>query len=266
MSKFDVSQLERIDMYVKDFDPQKFHKLAHMHPGMTELEFVALKEDISINGQLVPILVYRGKIVDGRHRWRALNELGSEKIKVWKIPHNFSIDAVEEIVVGMENRRHESKSQKAIRAWRMWKSKGGTTQQEAALKYGVSYKLVREVEQIFKMRGEVLIDSLFEGHRYNLISGRSTDSLPAIVKDIKERIAYETRHDSEYDEPSSSYLDTVEEDNLVNEVVEDIIKKLDGKRSEIYKEVANKIYKKYDQLSEQEKQMQDAYVSMKDMR
>ncbi len=38
--------------------------------------FNELKEDISVNGQLVPILLRKGRILDGRHRYKACMDLG----------------------------------------------------------------------------------------------------------------------------------------------------------------------------------------------
>jgi hypothetical protein len=52
------------------------HPVASLFPEMPAADFVALVADIRQNGVKVPILVHRGKILDGRHRYRACLELG----------------------------------------------------------------------------------------------------------------------------------------------------------------------------------------------
>lgn len=52
------------------------HPLADIVPSMTEEEFARLREDIRENGLREPVTLYEGKILDGRHRYRACEELG----------------------------------------------------------------------------------------------------------------------------------------------------------------------------------------------
>lgn len=54
----------------------KEHKLANIIPPMSEEEYQELKEDIRANGLEVPIVLYEGKVLEGRHRYRACQELG----------------------------------------------------------------------------------------------------------------------------------------------------------------------------------------------
>src|SRR5690554_4991240 len=54
------------------------HPYCQCVPDMTDEEFAELKEDISGSGQLDPIIIFEGMILDGRHRFRACNELGIE--------------------------------------------------------------------------------------------------------------------------------------------------------------------------------------------
>lgn len=56
----------------------EFHTLAKSLPLMWGSDFDEFKEDIRKNGQLVPIGVYEGQILDGRNRYRACKELGIE--------------------------------------------------------------------------------------------------------------------------------------------------------------------------------------------
>jgi ParB-like chromosome segregation protein Spo0J len=45
---------------------------------MSDAEYEGLRNSIARFGQLEPIVVYQGMIFDGRHRWRALQELKLE--------------------------------------------------------------------------------------------------------------------------------------------------------------------------------------------
>lgn len=58
----------------------KIHPLAEMIPAMSEEEFADLKADIEANGQAEPITLYRGEVLDGRHRLRASEELGRQPL------------------------------------------------------------------------------------------------------------------------------------------------------------------------------------------
>ena len=52
------------------------HPLAKLFPDLPDADFAPLVEDIRRNGVKVPILVYRGQILDGRQRYRACQKLG----------------------------------------------------------------------------------------------------------------------------------------------------------------------------------------------
>ena len=56
----------------------KIHPLADCLPTMPEKQFEAFKEDIFGLGVLEPITIVDGMILDGRHRYRACQELGIE--------------------------------------------------------------------------------------------------------------------------------------------------------------------------------------------
>ena len=54
----------------------QMHALADIPPSMSEAQFAALRDDIKANGLLTPIVMFEGKVLDGRHRLRACQELG----------------------------------------------------------------------------------------------------------------------------------------------------------------------------------------------
>jgi len=54
----------------------ELHPLCSYFPRMSDNDFNALKSDINTNGQLHPIFILDGMILDGGNRYRALTELG----------------------------------------------------------------------------------------------------------------------------------------------------------------------------------------------
>lgn len=56
------------------------HAVASLFPDMSAEEFAALKSDIEANGQREPIWLHEGRIIDGRHRYRACSELKRQPI------------------------------------------------------------------------------------------------------------------------------------------------------------------------------------------
>jgi len=54
----------------------ELHPLCSYFPRMNDSDFNALKSDINANGQLHPIFLLDGMILDGGNRYRALTELG----------------------------------------------------------------------------------------------------------------------------------------------------------------------------------------------
>lgn len=61
------------------------HSIASLFPEMTVEEFAALKADIAANGQREPIWLHDGRIIDGRHRYRACLELDIQpRTRIWE--------------------------------------------------------------------------------------------------------------------------------------------------------------------------------------
>lgn len=86
------------------------HPLADLIPTMSDAEYAELVQDISVNGQLQPILIYEHQVLDGRHRMRACVELGVEpRIETYEgdepAAHVLSLNL---------KRRHLSTSQRAM--------------------------------------------------------------------------------------------------------------------------------------------------------
>lgn len=91
----------------------KIHPVAAILPKLCEADFDALRTSIKRFGQMVPIIVHDGMVLDGRHRYWACNEIGvTPKTIPWEGPTDDS--ALVNAVVGLNvSRRHLSISQRA---------------------------------------------------------------------------------------------------------------------------------------------------------
>lgn len=91
-----------------DYQP---HELAEVIPEMSPEEYVELREDIRNKGLLVPIVLWEGKILDGRHRFKACIEAGIEV--TFREFHVNGIGPLEFVISQNLMRRHLSRSQRA---------------------------------------------------------------------------------------------------------------------------------------------------------
>ena len=184
------------------------HKLVSEHPEMSEVEFQRLKESIEELGQIEPILVYRGKIIDGRHRYWAFESLGLETISAKEIPHNTPLETVREIVLGSEVRRHQTATQKAIKAW--WATqRDGITYREAEVKFMTSRTMISACKYISDTRGEDMLKELYKGIPV-IIGIRKTTSLRTAKTLIKEEEAVAT--DARFQEERHISIDKANEE------------------------------------------------------
>lgn len=88
----------------------QIHEVCNIFPMMGEDDFRALKEDIRAHGQSVPILTFKGKVIDGRNRLKACEELGiAPKTEEWG-----GSKPLVDFIVGLNlHRRHLSSGQRA---------------------------------------------------------------------------------------------------------------------------------------------------------
>lgn len=88
------------------------HPAADIFPSMSGDEFDRLVEDIKQHGQINDIELYDGKILDGKHRYRACMKLG---IEPKTIGVDFAIkDPIAHVVSLNVHRRHLNESQRAM--------------------------------------------------------------------------------------------------------------------------------------------------------
>lgn len=91
------------------------HRLANYFPAIENEEFDELVEDIKKNGQINPIIMYEGKILDGKNRYRVCQKLGIEPIT-----KEYDGDDPVGFVISINiHRRHLTESQRAMLATKM---------------------------------------------------------------------------------------------------------------------------------------------------
>lgn len=99
----------------------KAHEFCALFPAMPADEFRGLKESIKVNGQLNPVVIYDGKILDGAHRYRACTELGVEPV----VEEFKGKDAFGFVFDSNIKRRHLNSSQRACLAAKLANIKNG---------------------------------------------------------------------------------------------------------------------------------------------
>jgi len=171
----------KIDNVVKGI-----HKLANINPNMDKTEFEQLKYSLMQIGQQEPILVYRGLVLDGRHRLKALKELSSDYVLYQELPRNTSLEELKEIVMSKNARRNLSKSQKAIQAYFDWLKNGGS-KKEYALKYGTDRTYIVKAETIDKKLGREKLGELLNYGKVKLDNGRYYSNLSSIIDYLKKK-------------------------------------------------------------------------------
>ncbi len=87
------------------------HPLSAAFPAMSDEDFAALKDDIEVNGQREPVMIFEGMVLDGWHRYRACLDLGLK-------PQHFTFPEGDDPVAFVKganlHRRHLTASQRAI--------------------------------------------------------------------------------------------------------------------------------------------------------
>lgn len=184
-----------------ELDPThlEIHELAGNNPMMPEDQYIEFRKKFE-NGfdkSVSHIVMYKGKVVDGRHRTRVCKELG---IKLWarNLPGTMSLQEVEEFVDNTENRRHQTATQRAIGAYKYYNSRmqAGTpvSQEYASTKKLSNRRNVARVAQLAELIGMDLIDKLHNGEKLRIVNSQTgmptqTDALLTLINYFTNRNA-----------------------------------------------------------------------------
>jgi N6-adenosine-specific RNA methylase IME4 len=101
----------------------EFHEVANIFPLLVGTEYIALREDIKSNGLLEPIILYEGKVLDGRNRYTACLDIGIEPRYEEYMGKQLPLDYV---VSKNLHRRHLNETQRGIVASKIANMKSGT--------------------------------------------------------------------------------------------------------------------------------------------
>ena len=145
----------------------EFHEIANGYPYATADEFALLKESINTKGQQAPIILFEGKVLDGRNRYKACIGLGIEPItEIFNGTHDEAVNYSHELNSG---RRNLDKSQKAmVAAFEIERSKqkegvSRLTIQQAARIYAISDNYIKRANKILAYNVNIA-EQVFNGH------------------------------------------------------------------------------------------------------
>lgn len=223
-----------------DTNKLSIHPEALRTPRMVESQYEALKLDIEHNGQIEPIVLYRGKIVDGRHRFLIAQELNIQKMQYTKMHNNSTISDIRRMVKSKETRRHETASQLAISALRfIEEAPDKVTLADAAKMFGSNAKRVGEARHILHTHGRKdILDTLFNGEKIQIGSAIRpvfTDSIPSILNWLNDKKATTMNLDIGI----SPREELTENENIIVSKILAIIK---NESKLVQKEISSRIY------------------------
>ncbi len=197
---YTYSNLEfSINNYMGDDDYKKiamFHDASFNENLMDKATFEIWRdspEGVGSCGQLMPIVVYRDLIVDGRNRMRALLSLGVEKIKYRKLKNNLTKREVEKWVLMNNNRKQLTKTQQALNLYINKRCDKKTKVERSKVGKSTGGRVSpSQLERVHSLVLEIgikdpRIESLRQGGAYKKLNGKLTISLQAIVDDLRIR-------------------------------------------------------------------------------
>ena len=146
------------------FKGYEFHDLCLMFPQADEQTIADMASDIKENGLNEPILLYQGKILDGRNRYLACRLAGVKptyKEYTGEEPFQF-------VVSKNLHRRHLNESQRAMIAqaiWRVHKEKGDfkVTQEELHKQFNVSNSTIIQAARIEELGADIVKRKIASG-------------------------------------------------------------------------------------------------------
>jgi len=182
-----------------ELDPSilNIHELANNNPMMPEeqyREFVKKFEN-GFDKNVSHIIMYKGKVVDGRNRVKACSQLG---IKLWarNLPETMATDEVENLIDNTENRRHQTSTQSAVGAYKYYRNRlavGDPVSQEIAAARKLSNrKHLARAQELARLIGDDLMDKLHNGEKLIIHDQKTglkseTNSLTTLINHFKLR-------------------------------------------------------------------------------
>lgn len=137
-------------------------KLAGIVPMALPFEQAILIEDIRDNGQREPVVLWRGKVVDGRCRQRALVGL-ARQIVYRELDEELTEEEVKSWVKSMNTRRNLTSSQRIAIACKQYiEYKASSTVPDVAKAWGIGEAILHNALWIHK-QDPAVIETIFNG-------------------------------------------------------------------------------------------------------
>lgn len=137
-------------------------KLAGVVPMALPFEQTALTVDIDTNGQMEPVVLWQGAVVDGRCRQQALTALGKDII-YRELDPEMTEEEVKVFVKAVNTRRNLTASQKvAVACKQYFEDKGNLTISQVAKSWGVGEMTLKNALWIYK-QDPAVIETIFDG-------------------------------------------------------------------------------------------------------
>ena len=131
-----------------------FHPLANIDPPMEGGDYAALVENIRTRGLREPIVLYKGKILDGRNRARACAE-ADIKPKYSDRKFSSNVEAKDYLDSANWHRRHLTPKQKNERIAARLKDNPTTSDRQIAKQTGASHPHVAKMRRKLEEKGDV---------------------------------------------------------------------------------------------------------------
>jgi ParB-like chromosome segregation protein Spo0J len=150
----------------------EIHPLAELLPEMSEEEFKAFCEDIKANGLRTKITVHEGKVLEGRHRYKAML-----KVRKWDLKDDCfellssGINPLDYVLSMNVARRHLDTSQRAVIGAKLVTAtlgfnqhkKGGITAEQAAAMLNVSVSSIETAKVILEKGAKEVVEQVQAG-------------------------------------------------------------------------------------------------------
>jgi len=165
----------------------KHHPIADVWPMMDEAKLAELADDIRKNGQLVPVWLYEGKILDGRNRWAACKIAG-----VTPKTQEYTGDEPTAFAVALnDRRRHMNKGSLAAVAAELepfFAADAKKRQQDAGKEHGRGKKVEAKMPQALPRQPqarEEAAKSVGVGERYVQDAKKVKTEAPEVFERLK---------------------------------------------------------------------------------
>jgi N6-adenosine-specific RNA methylase IME4 len=173
----------------KETQDLDIHDLCKLFPPMPEDQFGALIDSIRDHGQLTPIVLHEGKILDGRHRYKACINLGIEPL----FETYEGEDALGYVIALNLSRRHLDESQRSMIAGRIANWKVGDNQfkvggpigpaslvsnMDAAKRMSVGERSVKRAKKVLEHGTQELADAVDSGKIAVSVAAKIADMQP----------------------------------------------------------------------------------------